>query len=426
MLGAKYLADVLGIENVVGTDLGGTSFDIGIIKGGVLPIKRESWLAQRLMNVPSISLDSVGAGAGQFVTMDPLRNRIEIGPDSAGSDPGPVCYGRGNEIPTVMDCNLILGVLNPDNYLGGKLQLDKEKALKNFTEQVAEPLGISPWNAAEAVLKMLNIRARDFLTTNLKASGFTPNDFYVLGYGGAGPMHLAGYTEGLDFKGVLTVPFAAGFSSFGCATLDYNHHYQRSTVLSLTPTANDEEKMALGAGLNEIWAELAKQARREMEDEGIPADQVTLQPTAFLRYGGQLDDLEVHVTGEKINTPEDVDRLIADFEDVYERVYTAIAKNKDAGYQILEVGLISRSPTVKPHIKKYELGGPDPGPETIKETRPVYFGGQWEDTTIFDMDLLVPGNRVKGPAIIEATNTTYVVPPGRETHLDEHAIWWLQ
>jgi acetone carboxylase, beta subunit len=426
MLGAKYLADVLGIENVVGTDLGGTSFDIGIIKGGVLPVKRESWLAQRLMNVPSISLDSVGAGAGQFVTMDPLRNRIEIGPDSAGSDPGPVCYDRGNEIPTVMDCNLILGVLNPDNYLGGKLTLNTEKARKNFTEQIADPLGISPEDAAEAVLKMLNIRARDFLTTNLKAGGFAPNDFYVLGYGGAGPMHLAGYTEGLDFKGVLTVPFAAGFSSFGCATLDYNHHYQRSTVLSLAPRASDEEKLALGKELNAIWEELTEQALSEMAAEGIAKEDITLQPTAFVRYGGQLDDLEVRLRSERASTPEDIDNLIDDFEEVYERVYTAIAKNADAGYQILEVGLISQSPTVKPQIKKYQLSSPKPEADTIKETRQVYFGGRWWDTTVYDMDLLKPGNRVSGPAIIEATNTTYVIPPDRETHLDEHAIWWLE
>lgn len=426
LIGTKFLADTLGIGNIVGTDLGGTSFDVGLIRGGVYPVRREVAITQRLLNIPSIVMDSIGAGCGMYVTIDPLRGRIQIGPESAGSDPGPISYDRGNEVPTVMDCDLILGILNPDNYLGGKIKLNKDKAFRFFKEKVADVLGMNPYDAAEVVIRMLNLRARDFLSTNLKARGYTPADFHLIGYGGAGPMHLAGYVEGLDFKGVLTVPFAAGFSSFGCATIDYTHHYQRSTVLGLPPHADDQTKMSVSQALNKMWDELEEMALREMKAEGIPAEQVKIRPTAYLRYGQQLDDLEVYSPVDRIRSPKDMDSLVSEFEAIYERVYTAIAKNPEAGYQILEVGLTSYAPSIKPALKKHPLQDKVPSAQALKGTRDVYISGAWMKGNIYDMAALRPGNEIKGLAIIEATNTTFLVPPGKSTYLDEYEVFWLR
>jgi N-methylhydantoinase A len=210
--------------------MGGTSFDVGLIMGGKPVMQREVVLNRRFFNIPTLVMDSFGAGTGQYVTLDSLTNRVQIGPESAGADPGPVCYNMGNEIPTVMDCSLILGILNPDNYLGGKLKLHVDLALNAIREKCADPLAVDPYYFAEGVYQLINSNMREHLRAVLLARGFSPADYCLLGYGGAGPMHLAGYSEGLPFKGVVTVPWAAGFSSFGCSAVDVTHRHQKSMM----------------------------------------------------------------------------------------------------------------------------------------------------------------------------------------------------
>ena len=178
ILGGRYLSQVLNIPNLVCTDMGGTSFDVGLIMGGEPILQREVELGRSVLNIPTLVIDSIGAGAGQYLTIDPESKRVDIGPGSAGSEPGPVCYNTGNDTPTVMDCVLILGILNPDYYLGGKMKLRKDLALKAIKEKCADPLGVDPYQFAEGVIDLINSKMRDHILTVLSVRGYSPSDLF--------------------------------------------------------------------------------------------------------------------------------------------------------------------------------------------------------------------------------------------------------
>jgi len=408
------------------SDMGGTSFDVGLIMGGAPVMQRQVVIARRIYNIPTLLMDTTGAGTGMYVTIDPISKRIKIGPESAGADPGPVCYDMGNETPTVMDCCLIMGILNPDNYLGGKMKLNTNKALNAVKERCADVLGVDPYYLAEGVYRLINSSMREHIRAVLTARGFSPADYHLLCYGGAGPMHVAGYSEGLPFKGVATVPYAAAFSSFGCAAIDISHRYQKSTGVVLAADADDNWKLMMGQLLlNPGWDELERLAAADFAAEGLPWDQATVQPIAYVRYGQQMEDIEIPSPVKRINSADDMNQLIAAFENLYEKVYAGVAKHQQAGYQIMELGLTATIPKVKPKLSKRPLEGKTPPPEALRGKREVYHNGSWHRATIYDMDQLRPGNQIEGIAVIEAPATTFFIPPGKHTTLDEWGLLWL-
>ena len=425
LMGCKYLSQDAGLgDYVIGTDLGGTSFDVGIITGGLPFTDREIQVARYLLNLPILTMHNIGAGLGSYLTVSERRELL-IGPESAGSDPGPVAYDRGNEIPTLMDCHLILNHMNPNYYLGGKIKLNMEKTKNIFKEKIADPMGLDTYEAAEGAIRLVNSDLREAISSTLLSRGLHPADYYLVSYGGAGPMEMALYTEGIPYKGIFTVPFAAGFSAFGLLT-DYAHKYQKSTLLMLPPGANDDWKMRVGQGLNGIWEELENQARNEMEKVGIPWGKVNIQPIVYLRYGFQLSDLETPSPVSRVNSPEDMDQVIEAFEDLYEKAYTRVAKFPEAGYTILNAGLVASMPLAKPKLRTYKRNGKTPPSEALKGQKEAYWEGRWQKAAIYEMDLIQAGNEVEGFSIIEASNTTLIVPPRKKIVVDEKKLFWLE
>ena len=201
LLGARYLGEAVGINNLITADMGGTSFDVGLVTEGKIPLVREPEFARFIFNLPMVTINSVGAGAGTFIRLDPMTKRIMLGPESAGAEPGPVCYDHGIEIPTVVDCDLICGVVNPDYYLGGKIKLNKEKALRRFREDIADPLGLNVYEAAEGVVGLVNAVMRDQIRSLVLAKGYATADYTLIAFGGAGPMHMSGFTERAHAQG---------------------------------------------------------------------------------------------------------------------------------------------------------------------------------------------------------------------------------
>jgi N-methylhydantoinase A len=425
LMGCKYLSQDAGLgDYVIGTDLGGTSFDVGIITGGLPFTDREIQVARYLLNLPILTMHNIGAGLGSYLTVSERRELL-IGPESAGSDPGPVAYDRGNEIPTLMDCHLILNHMNPNYYLGGKIKLNMEKTKNIFKEKIADPMGLDMYEAAEGAIRVMNSDLREAVSSTLLSRGLHPADYYLVSYGGAGPMEIALYTEGIPYKGVFTVPFAAGFSAFGLLT-DYAHKYQKSTLLMLPPGANDDWKMRVGQGLNAIWEELENQARSEMERVGIPWGKVRVQPIVYLRYGFQLSDVETPSPVSRVNSPEDMDQVIDAFENLYEKAYTRVAKFPEAGYTILNAGLVASMPLAKPKLRTYKHNGKTPPSDALKAHKEAYWEGRWQKAAIYEMDLIQAGNEVEGFSIIEASNTTLIVPPGRRIVVDDKKLFWLK
>jgi len=424
VIGVQYLSRLLDLPNIVGTDMGGTSFDVGLVMGQQLVVLREVELAHHIFNIPTVLMDSIGAGTGMYLRVDPLK-RLHIGPESAGADPGPVCYDMENDIPTVMDCALICGILNPDYYLGGKLKLNKDKAYRAVKEQCSDLLGVNVYDFAEGVYNLICSNMKEHIRTVLAVRGFSPADYYLLAYGGAGPMYAAGYTEGLPLKGVMTVPFAAAFSSFGCASIDYVHRYQKSTLAAVPYGAEEIFKVIIGGILNSGWEDLEKTAIRDLMQEGFREQDVSFKQVAYMRYGQQMEDLEVPSPVGRINTAEEMDKLIQAFEDLYTKVYTAGAKHSEWGYTIYEVGLIATVPKIKPVLRKYPLEGKKPPKEAVKGERGVYQKGKWVTAKLYEMDLLKSGNEIEGPAVVEAPATTLLVPPGRRIRMDEYRVIWM-
>ncbi len=426
LLGARYLSQEMDMPNLVCSDMGGTSFDVGLIMGGEPIMLREVEVARAYMNVPTLVMDSIGAGAGQMLTVNPASRRVDIGPGAAGSDPGPVSYNRGNKIPTVMDCCLILGIINPDYYLGGKLKVYPELALAAIKEKCSGPLGIDPYDFAEGVIKLINVRMKEHIKTVLSVRGYSPINYYCIGYGGAGPLFLAGYTEGLPFKGVFTVPWAAAFSAFGCTAADYVHRYQQTTQVAIPPKANEAMKMVVAKKINKVWEEMEKVALEEAREEGLNESELTINPIAYLRYTRQLEDVETISPVHRLNSAQDVDKLVAAFEQAYAKKYAYSAMFPEVGYEMMELGLMVVAPKAKPHIPKLPLSGKTPSSEAYNGERKMYADGKWNNTKLYELDKLKPGNEVEGYAVLEASSTTMPIPAGYKVVIDEYRRFWIR
>ncbi len=426
VIGAKYLGEVLGYKNIACSDIGGTSFDVALITQNELTIRNDPDMARLVLSLPLVAMDSVGSGAGSFIRLDPYTKAIKLGPDSAGYRVG-VCWEKsGIETVTISDCHVILGYLNPDNFLGGQVKLDRERAWNAMKEQVADPLGLSVEEAAAGVIELLDSELRDYLRAMISGKGYSPSSFTCFSYGGAGPVHTYGYTEGLGFEDVIVPAWAAGFSAFGCAAADFEYRYDKSLDININEDAADEEKASEAKLLDDAWRELSQRVLEEFALNGYSADQVTLTPGYRMQYRGQLNDLEIESPISTAGQPDDWDKLVEAFNDTYGRVYAASARSPELGYSVTGAIMRGTVPIPKPKIPKEELG-PEAPPEAAKlGMRKFYRHGKWVDAQLYQMEMLHPGNRITGPAIIESDATTFVVPGGFATFLDGHRLFHLK
>jgi N-methylhydantoinase A len=421
-----YVSNLLSEPNVIVTDMGGTSFDIAAISEGYIPVKPEPTIAGFTLNLPTLDMESIGAGAGSFIRLDPVTKKVQIGPDGAGGSPGPVAFLRGNEVLTMTDCDVILGYLNPDYFLGGQVKLDWNAAFDAVKEQLADPLGVDPYDAAEAAVKLLALSAHDAIRRVAGLRGLDTSKYLLFGYGGAGPAHVFEYARGLRFKGVVTFKFAAAFSALGTTVGDFMHRYSRTVFLFLAPGADDAAKLALAEAVNRTWADLEEEAYGEMGRDGVPREEVSLEHLVMMRYTGQLNDLEAISPSQRLETVGDVDQMVAAWEALYERINSRVSKYEQAGYQIFELGLLARTAKTKPELQRFELEDETPSADARKGERRAYFDGTWHDASIWDMDGLRAGNVVEGPAIVEHPMTTLVIPPDGRARLDEWEFLWLE
>ena len=425
LMGAKYLSTVIGEENIVCSDVGGTSFDAGAITAGIVPINREPGFQDMYVNVPMLDIQSIGAGTGTYIRVDPLTNRIKLGPDSAGGTPGPVFMEAGNEIPTINDANLLLGILSETNYLGGKVKINKEASLKAFQEKVAEPLGMDVYTAAETCLELLNVMMREHLVQSLMV-GHDLREYVLLGYGGGGPLHLLGYAGDYPWKAVCTVPHAGGFSAWGGACMDYSHRRHKSIASALTSEMDDATKLAYLQPVTAAWNQLEGELVEELKREGFEESQISTKRVVYMKFLGQLHDMEVESPVDNLDNVENMNLLIERFEEIYTTMLTLAAKPDSGEYQLTEVCVIAKVDTVKPKLQKFELQDKAPNKEAHKGTRQVFQQGRWQEADIWEMEKLVAGNEIDGLAIVEASNTTLFVPPDWHVRIDEHEIYWIE
>lgn len=421
ILGAAYVGKLIGNNSLICSDMGGTSFDMGVITRGQTRIENEPIMDRFKLNVPTLHLDTIGAGAGMILKVDPLTRKISLGPESAGSDPGPICFDRGGTAPTIADCDAILGRLNPDYFLGGKVKLDVAKARRIFKETCADLLDVSLEDAAEGMIEMLETDANSALRRVISGQGIHPSEFTLFSYGGSGPLHLAGCSRGIGFRDIITFQFAAAFSAFGCTTADYKRRHSVSTQLDIPSSASDDALVAFAAKVTKVWDDLTEAAVAEMMEDGHPREKIRTEAFLMARYTGQLEDVEVTAPLTKLSTAADMRQVVARFEEVYATINHRVSAYGSVGYSIMELGVVATADKVKPILVKRPLGGSDPS-AAAKGMRETYIGGRWHNARLYEMDLLEPGHEVTGPAIIEHPATTLVVHPQDQVFVDEWTL----
>lgn len=426
VIGAKYLGETLGYKNIACSDIGGTSFDVALITQNELTIRTDPDMARLVLSLPLVAMDSVGAGAGSFVRLDPYTHAIKLGPDSAGYRVG-VCWAEsGIDTVSITDCHMVLGYLNPDNFLGGAIKLDPQRAHDAIKEQLADPLGLSVEEAAAGVIELLDSELHDYIRSMISAKGYDPRSFVCFSYGGAGPVHTYGYTRGLGFQDVIVPAWAAGFSAFGCAAADFEYRYDKSLDINLDQHAPGEQRRAAAKTLQEAWSELTQNVLEEFRVNGYSADQVRLQPAYRMQYRGQLNDLEIDSPLPEVASKDDWVKLEEAFNETYGRVYAESARSPELGYSVTGAIMRGSVPIPKPRIPREPLFDKEPVAEARLGIRQFYHQRRWVQAELYHMEALLPGNEIEGPAIIESDATTFVVPDGFRTWLDEHRLFHLK
>ena len=399
MVGTQRLAAELGIPNVIATDMGGTSFDVGIIQGLEPEIANETVIDKYTYKIPAVEVISIGAGGGSIAWVEEHSGTLRVGPHSASSNPGPACYGLGGREPTVTDADLVLGYLDPEAVFGtaGEGQIRPDRALaEEAIRLVAEPLGLSVTDAALGITEIVNAKMANLLENVVVGRGFDPRDFTIFSFGGSGAIHAAGYARELGISEVL-IPgeVASVWSAFGIALSDVRHTREADVQL-VSPIDAGE--------LEQIYAGLEDELRAQFSDGDTPE----FRRYARLRYEWQRNELEVGVPIEELSD-ERLNAVTSDFEDRYEQRYGSAALLPDARFEIVNVradASVSTGVDVESHP-------PSAGGDASKGTRVVAFerGQDPQETPVFDGTAITAGEQISGPAIIDLPTTGIVVPP---------------
>jgi acetone carboxylase beta subunit len=398
---------------------------MALITGGNYSIHKDSEMARLVLSLPMVAMDSIGAGAGSFVRIDPYSNSLKLGPDSAGYRVG-TCWPEGGlDTVSVTDCHIILGYLNPDNFLGGILKLDVERGKKCVQEQIATPMGLSLEDAAAGVIELLDLSLRQHLRAMISGKGYSPRDFVCFSYGGGGPVHAYGYTKGLGFKETIVPAWAAGFSAFGCASADFEYRYDMSVNVGITEESTDQDLDDSVDQLQSAWDTLKVKVLEEFEINGFSEKDITFTPGYSMQYLGQLNDLEIDSPLPKVKGKKDWPALVAAFDAEYARVYADAARSPELGFGITGAILRGSVETSKPAVPDEKEQGETPAAGSKTGTRKFYDRRKWVEADLYHMESLMPGNRVEGPAVIESDATTFVVPTGFATFLDKHRLFHL-
>jgi N-methylhydantoinase A len=408
--GAVYLGQHLGEKNLLSVDMGGTSFDVCMIENGEIPTTTEHWENDQRVAIKMVDIASIGAGGGSMAKSDAL-GLLRVGPQSAGADPGPACYGNA-ENATVTDANLILGFVPADYFLGGEMKLD-EKASRRAMKPVMEKLGVDEKGAAEAIFRTVNANMANKITEVSTKRGHDIRDSIMIAGGGGGPIHGGFIADSLGIKRVVVPPVAALYSAFGMFAMDIGQDYARSFV---TRAANPDLD-----GLNRIYAEMEKEALASFKQHGVPADKIILKRSADLRYFGQFHEVEVDIAEGKI-TGETAGAAAAGFTRKHEELYTFAMPWKPV--EILTLRLKATTPNAPFTLPQVAKGDADPKP-AFKRRRTCRFNGRDVDTPIYDGEKVLAGNVISGPAIIEETTTTVVIPEAYVCSVDKYKNYIL-
>jgi N-methylhydantoinase A len=413
VIASQVEAAKLGRSNVVTTDVGGTSFDVGLVADGRWMYAREPELGRLNLSVPMIEVASVGAGGGSIGWVDEV-GILHVGPRSAGSSPGPACYDRGGREPTVTDADLLLGYLDPDTGLGGRVALSYDAAVAAM-ERVADQAGLDVIEAAAGIFEIVNSHMGDLLTRQIVARGYDPRDFVIFAYGGAGPMHSAFYGAECGAQEVIVPSLAGTFSALGVAVAPLLHTAREPTFAAM-PMSADEYNEILGVLDDTVVAALDK--------DGVADQYREITCHLEMRYGRQVHTVRFQVPRGQADD-ESLRDLCLEFDRSYERLYGAGSGYPKAGRYITAFAVEGRGNLPVPVSALEPTVSGENADRALFGARDAWFDGGFRQTYVYRYELLRSGDELRTPAIVEADQTTIVVPPGRSARLDQHGNFRL-
>ena len=423
LIGGANVGKTLGYDNIVVSDMGGTSFDLGLVVAGSSRFYQYHPLIDRWwVDMTVLETRSIGAGGGSIAWLNPVMgNRLEVGPQGAGSMPGPASYNLGGTEPTVTDADIILGYINPEYYHGGRMKLDKGKAASAIREKIAQPLGIDVEEAALLIKKIVDANMGDTIAKETFLRGYKPDDFILFAFGGAGPTHCCGYGPYAGINKIVVFPFSPVFCAYGSSTMDILHLYEQSLRLPLLAPGSMIPFSDYDVFNNTVKS-LQEKAIKDITDEGFTVDSIKFGLEIEAKYGGQLNILRFMSPLLFINNDADVRAVYQAFEDEYCKVYNRISAFPQGGVDVLNLILRATVDYPKPKLPTYPLAKETPDTGALKGKREAYWTeyGAFRPTPVYEAKLLKHGNTINGEAIIEAEDTTIVLTPGYRLSVDKY------
>jgi N-methylhydantoinase A len=410
--GALYIARRAGYDDILTFDMGGTSTDVALCQNGQPTIARETEIPYGLglpgevipVKVPSVNVRTVGAGGGSIAHVPAVTGALRVGPQSAGADPGPACYGKGGTEPTVTDANVVVGHL-PPQLLGGEIQLDVEAA-KGAVQTIADALGLDLHRAAEGILDIVNENMAGALRLVSVQRGYDPRDFALVAFGGAGPMHANAVARVMGSFPVIVPPAPGLLCATGDLVADFRDEFARTFIRTIDSVSGDEIRTHL--------EQLGQEARDWLRREGIEDERQRLAFNVDMRYYRQGYEIPVQIDPALL--AGDGTRMLAErFNQLHEQFYGFRMEGTTA--EIVNLRAVGLGDMPEPHLPEEEPGDGDASRAMIDEHE-VYFQGEWLPTKVYDRGKLQVGTRVEGPAIVTEFDSTTVVLAGYKAEVD--------
>jgi N-methylhydantoinase A len=426
---SEHLAGQAGLGNVVATDMGGTSFDIGIVvQGGLKYYDFNPVIDRWLVSIPMMHLVTLGAGGGSIARFERMYKTIEIGPRSAGSDPGPACYDRGGLEPTVTDADLLLGYLDPKNYANGRIPLNPRRSRQAIEDKLADDLDMEVIDICKLIKRTVDANMANGIAVELRTRGYDPKDFNILAYGGNGPLHACGIANALGIGKILAPPFASTFSACGAGNVNQMHIHEMSTWTVLFDP-NTRSFFTDYEVFNRDIEELERRGREDLLRQGMPPDQIRYRLEIDMRYGNQRVQTAVVTQLSRLTNQRDVLMLMDQFYERYGARFGQGSQSPEAGVRVntLRVCSYVEQPTVQ--FANLQLNGHFIAPPPAIGERQCHFVGRdgATSTALYDERALKAGTRIEGPAIVTTRATTYLVEPGWTFRAAaQGAVWFVR
>ena len=404
-----YCSERIGSKDVITIDMGGTSFDVSMVSDGAPTLTRELRVHGMPVGVAAVDVHSVGAGGGSIAWID-KGGALQVGPESAGAEPGPTCYDQGGTEPTCTDANVILGYINPDYFLGGRREMKPELSHRAIETKIAAPLGLSVPEAAHGIFRIINNNMVDAIRVVSVERGIDPRHYALVVGGGAGAIHAGMLGRTLGMKKAIIPRYSGVFCSFGMIVSDVRHDYMQAFATNTDHFDLD--------GANGVIAALERKALDDMVEEGFPEGTVTLTRFADAKYPAQIHELTIPVNGGGPLTEADVKKMAASFHELHERMFTYNVR--ESSVDLFHWRVVAHRRVQSPVTPERPRDG-ESASAALKARRRVYFGdiNAYRETDIYDGNRLDHGMTVNGPAVIEQENTTVVVFPGQKLDVNK-------